>query len=96
MNVVYSPRSIQDLERLATYYRTMAGSELADKVGRRIQVAIQRLADHPLIGATIDGRADVHVLMVSKYPYRIFYRVSDDAVEILHIRHTARQSRRGE
>jgi plasmid stabilization system protein ParE len=30
---------------------------------------------------------------LSRYPYKIFYRVTGDTVEILHIRHAARQPR---
>jgi plasmid stabilization system protein ParE len=31
-----------------------------------------------------------------RYPYKIFYRLRDDAVEILHIRHTARRAWAGD
>jgi plasmid stabilization system protein ParE len=31
------------------------------------------------------------VLPVGRYPYKIFYRVADEAVEILHIHHAARE-----
>jgi plasmid stabilization system protein ParE len=30
-------------------------------------------------------------VLVLRYPYKIFYRLRGDAVEILHIRHTARR-----
>jgi plasmid stabilization system protein ParE len=33
----------------------------------------------------------VRVVSVSRYPYKIFCRLRGDAVEILHIRHTARR-----
>jgi plasmid stabilization system protein ParE len=59
MNVVYSPRSIQDLERLATYYRTVASHAVAEQVGERIEDAIRRLVDHPHMAPHVDGRNDV-------------------------------------
>ena len=37
---------------------------------------------------TFDG---VRVIFIRRYPYRLFYRVRDDGLEILHIRHTSRQ-----
>src|SRR5882757_2406405 len=42
--------------------------------------------DHPDSGYQTDD-PDVRVIFVTRYPYKIFYRVRD-AVEILHIRHT--------
>jgi plasmid stabilization system protein ParE len=30
------------------------------------------------------------VLFVGRYPYKFFYRVRNDVVEIVHIRHTSR------
>jgi plasmid stabilization system protein ParE len=35
--------------------------------------------------------ADVRVLFVGRYPYKIFYRLSGNDLEIVHIRHTARR-----
>ena len=34
---------------------------------------------------------DVLVKFVARYPYKIFYRVRGDAIEIAHIRHTSRR-----
>jgi plasmid stabilization system protein ParE len=34
---------------------------------------------------------DVRVKFVIQYPYKIFYRIRDDVVEIAHIRHTSRR-----
>lgn len=36
-------------------------------------------------------RPGVRVASLGRYPYKIFYRVRDDAVEILHIHHAARE-----
>ncbi len=36
-------------------------------------------------------RPGVRVVPLGRYPYKIFYRVSGDAVEILHIHHAARE-----
>jgi plasmid stabilization system protein ParE len=36
-------------------------------------------------------RPDVRAVLVLRYPYKIFYRVRGDTVEILHIRHTAQR-----
>jgi hypothetical protein len=36
----------------------------------------------------------VHVVPLLRFPYRIFYRVTDDQVEILHVHHSAREEPR--
>ena len=33
----------------------------------------------------------VRVLFIGRYPYKVFYRLSGNQLEVLHIRHTARQ-----
>jgi hypothetical protein len=30
-------------------------------------------------------------MLVSRYPYKIFYRIRENLVEILHVRHTSRR-----
>jgi hypothetical protein len=44
----------------------------------------------PQLAPTAPELEGVRALGLTHFPYRIFYRVRGDAVEILHIRHTAR------
>ena len=44
MNLIYSPRSVQDLEEIGAYYRSVAGPKIADAIGKRIEQVIERLA----------------------------------------------------
>jgi toxin ParE1/3/4 len=55
-----------------------------------IRAAVAQLADHPYSGYQTDD-PDIRVKFVIRYPYRIFYNVREDVVEILHIRHTSRR-----
>jgi toxin ParE1/3/4 len=95
MNVIYSRRAARDLEAIAVYYRAVAGPRIAAAIGRRIEYAVNRVAEHPHSAPRVAGRHDVRAVLVSRYPYKIFYRLRSDTVEILHIRHTARQPWRG-
>jgi hypothetical protein len=36
-------------------------------------------------------RPDVRVAPLGRFPYKIFCRVRDETIEILHIHHTARE-----
>ncbi len=91
MRVVYSPRAIRDLEQIGAYYRSAADDKIAGAIAERIELVIARLARHPQSAPRVVGRADVRAVLVLRYPYKIFYRLRGDVVEILHIRHAARR-----
>jgi len=44
----------------------------------------------------VAGWPNVRAVLVLRYPYKIFYRVRRDVIEILYIRHTARRPWAGE
>src|SRR5436309_751319 len=96
MNVIYSPRAIRDLERIATYYAAVADPNLARAVGARIEQVITRIVRNPFSAPRLTKRPEVRIALVLRYPYKLFYRVRGDAIEILHIRHTARRRWEGE
>jgi len=96
MKLVYSPRAIRDLEHIAAYYRSVADPNIAAAISERIEHVINRIAHRPHSAPRVAGRRDVRAVLVLRYPYKIFYRVGDDAVEILHIRHTARRTWAGD
>jgi plasmid stabilization system protein ParE len=91
MRVVYSPRAIRDLEHLAAYYRAVADPKIAAAISERIDQVVNRVARRPQSAPRVAGRPGIHAVLLRRYPYKIFYRLRGDAVEILHIRHTARQ-----
>jgi plasmid stabilization system protein ParE len=91
MNLIYSPRAVQDLENIAAYYRSAAGPKIAGAIAQRIERVIERIARQPHTAPKVAGRSNVRVVLVFRYPYKIFYRTQENMVEILHIRHTARQ-----
>src|SRR5689334_18839648 len=91
MKVVYSGRAIADLELMASYYRTLANPNISQAVELRLHRVIGRIARYPDSAPRLAQRPQVRVAYVVRYPYNIFYRVSGETIEILHIRHTARR-----
>jgi toxin ParE1/3/4 len=91
MKVVYAPRAIRDLERIAAYYRTTADPKVAAAISSRIEQVISHIAKRPQSAPRVIDRRDVRAVLVLRYPYKVFYRLRIDTVEVLHIRHTARQ-----
>lgn len=91
MNVVYSRRAIADLEHIASYYTAVADPAIAQAVENRIQLVIERISRVPESAQVVLQRPNVRVVPLIRYPYKIFYRLSAERIEILHIRHTSRR-----
>jgi plasmid stabilization system protein ParE len=93
MRVSYTPRAFSDREQILEYLSERSAGG-ARNVAASIRDAVEQLGDHPHSGYRTDD-SDVRVIFVTRYPYKIFYRVRD-VVEILHIRHTSRRSWKGD
>jgi plasmid stabilization system protein ParE len=89
MTVRYSPRARNDLNDIFRYLdqRSPTG---ARNVMRAIYASVQFLAEQPLASQETDKRG-IRVKVIQRYSFKIFYTVSNDAIEVIHIRHTARQ-----
>jgi toxin ParE1/3/4 len=95
MRIVYAPRAIRDLEEIGAYYREVAAPRVAAAIGERIERVVDRLALQPESAPHVVDRPGMHAVPVQRTPYKIFYRLQGDVVEILHIRHTARRPWQG-
>jgi toxin ParE1/3/4 len=90
MRLVYSSRALADLEQIANYYADHASQTVAAAIGRQLETVIGRIALNPESAPRVAQRAQVRVATVARYPFRIFYRVNDESIGILHVRHTSR------
>jgi toxin ParE1/3/4 len=90
MKVVYTAAALEDLDRigewLAKHYPAIAPT-----VELRIREVVGRIGRWPESARRSAKRPGVRVVPIGRYPYKIFYRVTGEAVEILHIHHAARQ-----
>jgi toxin ParE1/3/4 len=91
MRLVYSRRALADLERIASYYAANAGPRIAQSIERRLVAVIERICRLPKAAPRVSQRSQIRVAAVVRYPFRIFYRVRGDKIDILHIRHTSRR-----
>lgn len=78
-----------DLREIRDYLLEVADKRSADRVRLHLRDRIARLGNFPQMG-TPTMMADIRILPPTKYPYRIYYTLTDDAVVILHIRHSSR------
>ena len=54
-------------------------------------MVVARIGRRPHSARASTGYEGVRVLPLGRYPYKVFYRVTRDVVEILHIHHAARE-----
>jgi toxin ParE1/3/4 len=90
MKVRYRELALTDLDHIFHYLdqRSPAG---AQHVIDAIHSAIDDIAHNPL-SARATSDPTVHVKVVRRYGYKVFYSVNADVVEILHVRHGARRT----
>ena len=86
--VVYSARSLENIERAFQFLREKNPAAAMDAV-IAIQSAVENLAAHPLIGRRIEGEVRELVISYGQTGYVALYRfvVSQNEVRILAIRH---------
>jgi plasmid stabilization system protein ParE len=95
MKLVYSRQALSDLSDIANYYTTSASPAVAEAIARRFTDVIERIQRAPLSAPRVAQRSEVRAASVVRYPFRIFYRVRGDTIDILHIRHASRRPLRG-
>ncbi|MDB5567915.1 MAG: Plasmid stabilization system [Tardiphaga sp.] len=91
MKLVYSRQALADLDELAAYYVANASPVIAESIGQRINDVIDRICRAPEAAPRASQRSHIRVASVVRYPFRIFYRVRNDTIDILYIRHTSRR-----
>jgi toxin ParE1/3/4 len=89
MKVRYTDRAFGDREQIFDYIE-QRNPQGALNVLRVIRQRINGIGDHPHQG-TKTTRPGVYKLWLAPYPYRVHYRIDDNEVVILHIRHTSRR-----
>lgn len=91
MKVEYSKRAIHDLQQLAAESKREYGDAVAEEIEAYFRKIIAQIGNDPQSRSPVFGRAGVHVAALVHYPFKIFYRVFEESVRILHVRHTARR-----
>ncbi|MFC4442991.1 type II toxin-antitoxin system RelE/ParE family toxin [Caulobacter henricii] len=86
--IVWTVEAVSNLESIFAYVSAFNASA-AVRLARRLQSAADSLATHPDRGReTRSGLRELTII----HPYLIRYRVRDDAILILRIRHGAQDA----
>jgi plasmid stabilization system protein ParE len=91
MNVEYTNRAVADLRKVSADSRAAFGDAVAAALETRIRDVIRLIAERPEAAPGVLARPGMRVFPLIRYPYKIFYRVLEDRIRILHIRHTSRR-----
>ncbi len=89
MKVQYRERALADLEEIYRYLaqRSQTG---ARNVLRAIYAAVDHISHYPE-SSELTSDLSIRMKVIGRYRYKIFYTVSDDFIDIIHIRHAARK-----
>jgi toxin ParE1/3/4 len=90
MRVIFTQAALKDLDNILNYLQANFPT-LIDPFERRIQSIVARLSKWPESAPLTAERPGLRAASLVRYPYQIFYRVTDEAIEIIRIRHTSRR-----
>jgi|HubBroStandDraft_4_1064222.scaffolds.fasta_scaffold948274_1 toxin ParE1/3/4 len=94
MRIRYRAQARADIEEIRQYL-VRRNPSAARRVLHFIRASIGFIAENPEASELTDDPG-VRVKVVLEYPYKIFYCVHPDLIEVLHVRHSARRPWEGE
>lgn len=83
-------RAVRDLQDIHDFRVREHGGKAADRVRAELRRTFNRLALHPFRIGRSTADPEIRILSVTRYPYLVYYTVTETTVLILHIRHTSR------
>lgn len=89
MKVVFTEDALHDLDEILSYISENYPG-VYPLFEQRLRAIITRIGTWPESAQEVAPRADTRSVPFIRYPYRLFYRVLADRIEVLHVHHTAR------
>jgi len=91
MTISYHPAVFDDLDEIMRYYEAVSGARLADEFYTEFVYCAGQAAKTPhLFNPRKNGLRRVNM---ERFPYHFWFRLDDDNVRILVVRHHARNPR---
>ena len=88
MKLLYTPRALEELDKVLAYI-AVSSPQGAGRVQARIQVLTELLLRHPKSGQRTSLRG-MRRISATPYPYLIYYETTDQEIVIVGVRHAAR------
>ena len=89
MRIEFHKLVASDISRIMDYYDDAAGPQLADDFYEELRTFFQKAADSPE-SYTI-GERDLRRVNLESFPYHFLFRIENDKVRVLIVRHHNRQ-----
>jgi len=89
MRLEFHKQVASDVSRIMDYYESVAGPELAEEFYTELQFYFQKAADSPE-SYSIRER-DLRRVNLNRFPYHFFFRIVEDRVRVLVVRHHKRR-----
>lgn len=86
--LIFRSAASAELRRIAKFTKANWGVDQARKYGARLREQIKSLREFPMRYPEVEERPGVHQMRCGQH--LIFYRTSDDEIEIVQILHVAR------
>ena len=89
MRVLYQPAPLEELREAILWYIEVAGHKQAVALDFEINVKLDLLKEHPLIGTP--GIGGSRWIPLKRFPYTLHYRVVGEVIDILAVAHQKRR-----
>ena len=89
MRLRFHRQIASDISRIMDYYEDVAGQQLADEFYTELRSSFQKAADSP--EAYGIRERDLRRVNLERFPFHFLFRIVDDRVRILVVRHHSRR-----
>jgi toxin ParE1/3/4 len=89
VKVVFTDEALRDLDQIFEFNQAHYPAS-ADAFQRRLRAIEQRITRWPESAPEVKQRLGVRVAFLTPYPFKLFYRLVADTIEVLHVAHAAR------
>ena len=91
MTLIYTQGALVDLAETYDFVRR-EWPDVLDRFEQRLTEIETRISENPQSSSELINRPGVYAVPFVRYPYRLFYRITDDQIQVLHLYHTARDT----
>jgi len=88
MRLVFHPKVYSDIDSIMAYYEEVAETELANEFYAELRHFMMEAAKRPKSFAVRER--DIRRVNLRRFPYHFLFRLVDDTVRILVVRHHSR------
>jgi len=89
MRLEFHKQVASDISRIMDYYENVAGPELADEFYAELRYFFQKAADAPESYSVRER--DLRRVNLNRFPYHFLFRLVEDRVRVLVVRHDKRR-----